>query len=189
MKNKLLIFMMIISTGLFFTVWDMTRIPKQIHVYPNTEHQKTFEQAPEFSFTTLDGAPYELRQFTGKIVVLNFWATWCIPCIAEFPQLLELASTRPDDVVLIALSVDDDPDKIKPFFEKFSDTIQNKLTLPNVLIGHDENKIISRGLYQTRLYPESFIIGPDQTIRRKVAGVIEWMGEDFLNFLENITVP
>lgn len=78
--------------------------------------------APAFTVENLNGEPVSLEDFRGKLVILNFWATWCPPCIAEWPQLHRLAERLRDrdDVVVVALSVDEDRTAIEPFLQRMS---------------------------------------------------------------------
>ncbi len=78
------------------------------------------DPAPEFKLSGLDGKPVTLADSRGKVILLNFWATWCGPCRAEIPDLVELQNKYKDRLQILGLVVDDDdPDAIKGFVEKF----------------------------------------------------------------------
>ena len=78
------------------------------------------DPAPDFKLTTLDGKPVTLADSHGKVILLNFWATWCGPCRAEIPDLIELQNKYKDKLQILGLVVDDDDaDAIKEFVEKF----------------------------------------------------------------------
>lgn len=148
---------------------DATPIPVAVDdtVYP---------AAPDFAFTTLDGQSHSLSEYRGKIVLLNFWASWCVPCVAEFPQFIKLANAFPEDVVVLALSVDTD----RAAMERFLASLPALKTTPNMLVAVDEGKQISQDLFQTFRYPETVLIGPDQTMRRKYLGIeLDWSGPEF----------
>ena len=66
------------------------------------------EAAPSLDLRDLKGAPHKLEEYRGKPVVLNFWATWCVPCAAEMPLLNEMQKRYQDRVLFIAASIDDD---------------------------------------------------------------------------------
>jgi len=70
------------------------------------------EAAPEFKLDTLDGKPLSLADSRGKVVLLNFWATWCGPCRAEIPDLIVLQGKYRDQLQIIGLTVDDDDDSM-----------------------------------------------------------------------------
>ena len=69
------------------------------------------EAAPSLELKDLKGASHKLEEFRGKPVVLNFWATWCVPCAAEMPLLSEMQEQYKDKIVFIAASIDDDDAK------------------------------------------------------------------------------
>ncbi len=74
----------------------------------------------DLAFETLDGKPARLSDFRGRVVVLNVWATWCVPCREEMPSLDRLQAAFPDgDLVVLALSVDrGGPEKVRRFLEE-----------------------------------------------------------------------
>src|SRR5467141_150529 len=78
------------------------------------------DPAPDFKLTGLDGKPVTLADSHGKVILLNFWATWCGPCRAEIPDLVELQNKYKDHLQILGLVVDDDDqDAIKDFAEKY----------------------------------------------------------------------
>jgi cytochrome c biogenesis protein CcmG/thiol:disulfide interchange protein DsbE len=78
------------------------------------------EAAPSLDLRDLKGAPHKLEEYRGKPVVLNFWATWCVPCAAEMPLLNEMQRRYQDRVLFIAASIDDDDrtPQIEAFIKK-----------------------------------------------------------------------
>jgi peroxiredoxin len=80
------------------------------------------DAAPNFTVQDLDGNEVSLADFRGKFVVINFWATWCPPCVTEWPQVHQLAERLRDrdDVVVLAISIDDDPALIAPFLDRMA---------------------------------------------------------------------
>jgi len=78
------------------------------------------DPAPDFNLTALDGKAVTVAGSKGKVILLNFWATWCGPCRAEIPDLIELQNKYKDRLQILGLVVDDDDqDAIKEFTEKF----------------------------------------------------------------------
>ena len=75
---------------------------------------------PSLDLQDLNGGHHKLEDYKGKIVLLNFWATWCVPCAGEMPLLGEMQSRYKDKIVILAASIDDpaDKDKLQPFLEK-----------------------------------------------------------------------
>jgi thiol-disulfide isomerase/thioredoxin len=86
---------------------------------PTIRFVRNPDAAPDFKLTTLDGKPVTLADSHGKVILLNFWATWCGPCRAEIPDLIELQNKYKDKLQILGLIVDDDDqDAIKEFIEK-----------------------------------------------------------------------
>jgi thiol-disulfide isomerase/thioredoxin len=72
-----------------------------------------------FTLKDMNGADVKLASFKGKVILLNFWATWCGPCKAEIPSLVELQHQYADDLVILGFSVDDTVDKMKPYAAQY----------------------------------------------------------------------
>lgn len=143
------------------------------------------ESAPDFKYTTLDGKTAKLSDLRGRVVVINFWATWCAPCVVEFPKLVKLAEDHPD-LTVMAISSDLNEDAIQRFLD-------SKIKLPEELIASgrfdvakDNRGAITRDLYQTYQLPETYIIAKDGTIARKVVGDTDWQSEDMAKFLTSL---
>ena len=143
--------------------------------------QTISEPAPEFTFTQVDReSSHSLSSFQGKTVLINFWASWCEPCLYEYPTLVKLASEHPDDLVLIMLSSDKSAEQAYEFSRGFCmqrgmiDPDDERLfpELPNIYVAWDNGKHITRNLFGTTRYPESILIAPDGMIRQKIIGVL-----------------
>ena len=76
--------------------------------------------APDFNLAQLNGAPLQLSSYRGKVVLLDFWATWCVPCREETPHLVELQRKYGDrGLQVIGVSMDDSPDPVREFYQQF----------------------------------------------------------------------
>jgi thiol-disulfide isomerase/thioredoxin len=117
----------------------------------------------DFTLKDMHGVDVHLASFKGKIILLNFWATWCGPCRAEIPALVELQQTYADDLVVLGLSVDDTAEKLRPYAAEF------KMNYP-VLVGngHEDVQEAFGPLYGI---PVSVIIGRDGRIAKKHSGI------------------
>lgn len=155
------------------TIWlDQETAPSVETLEPATAFEAA-EPLPDLTFTALDGTSLSLADLRGKAVVINFWASWCAPCITEMPQLLDLARAHPDDLVLILMSVDFEQEAIEKFFERY------KLTPPvNAVLVWDEGKKISKDVFGTIRYPETILADRHGVMRKKVAGAIDWTAPD-----------
>ena len=88
---------------------------------PTIRFVRNPDPAPDFNLTGLDGKPVTLAGYKEKVILLNFWATWCGPCRAEIPDLVELQNKYRDHLQIIGLVVDDDDrDAIKKFVAEFA---------------------------------------------------------------------
>ena len=126
-------------------------------------------KAPDFHANTIEGAPVTktLADYTGEIVVLNVWATWCLPCRTEMPSIQALHdrfAARGLKVVAVSVDKAGFDDQIRMFRDQFGLTFE---------ILHDATGNIQRD-YQTTGVPETFIIGRDGMIRRKVIAADNW---------------
>ena len=145
-----------------------------------------WEKAPDFTFTDIDGSIHKLSEFHGKIVLIDFWATWCPTCLVEFPNIVKYADKSEGNVVLIALSSDSGVAPIKEFLAKQKPEIQSILHKPFVHVALDENRTITRKVFLTERYPETIIVAPNQKMVRKTIGVTEWDSQEIENFSEAI---
>ncbi len=137
------------------------------------------EGAVDFPMKTIDGKELSFFSLKDKIVILSFWASWCGPCVEEFPSMVSLLKQFPDQVVMVAVSSDYVLEDINIFF----DTLKLPKDLSNLHVVWDVNHEISQK-YQVQKLPESFIIGKDMKLIRKVVGSINWADEDALNFFK-----
>jgi cytochrome c biogenesis protein CcmG, thiol:disulfide interchange protein DsbE len=129
------------------------------------------------AFTIHDaGQTISLDQYRGKVVVLNFWASWCPPCKEEFPSLMQLQGRIPNLVVL-AVSFDTDDAAYRQYI------VNNRLT--NMTIIRDDTQK-SNLAYGTTRPPETFIIDRQGHIRRKFIGAQDWTDPEVVSYLKNL---
>lgn len=141
---------------------------------------------PNFALNSLDGKTYHLNDFGGKIVLMNFWATWCAPCVVEFPKLLKLAKAHPDMVVVL-LSSDIGKQNIENFMARQQADIQAFAKLPNVIIAKDQRSAITAGIFQTYKLPETVILDQNGRFVRKIVGDIDWLAPDIQDYFSKIS--
>lgn len=123
-------------------------------------------EVPTLKVTTLDGKPYDLASQRGKYVIVNYWATWCAPCIKEMPEISRFVSEHKDKVAAIGLAYEDsDKADIDAFLKKHPVAYPiAQVTLDKPLKDFDE----PRGL------PTTWLIGPDgKVVKRLVGGLTE----------------
>lgn len=154
------------------------------------EESKGFEQGqsvPEFTFIKLNGESANITDFKGKIVVLNFWASWCTPCVKEMPLFLDMAAEFSEKVIFIGLSSDFTTEKMNDFLDKMSSKKPEEMKLDNVLFSFDENGDTTRNVFQTYRLPETIIIGKDGAMVKKLVGA-DWKYQDLQEIINNIDI-
>jgi thiol-disulfide isomerase/thioredoxin len=114
------------------------------------------QPAPDFAFRTLDGKEHTLSQFKGKVVLLDFWGTWCGACRSELPRMQALHAAFGNDLsfVMVGLSIRDDPAVLQQFVQK------NHVGWMQAAMG-DSGKAWCVRLYQVEGYPTFYLIGKD----------------------------
>ncbi|MDG1287531.1 MAG: TlpA disulfide reductase family protein [Rickettsiales bacterium] len=132
--------------------------------YPSKEtHTPT--ALPDVSFALPNGEQSSLHSFKGKVTLIHFWASWCPPCLPEIPELIALAQAHPDDLTIIAFSLDKTAADMKRFFNvKFGELPANFIPL------WDEGGSIARDSFYSLNYPETYIMGCAGNLRDKIIG-------------------
>jgi thiol-disulfide isomerase/thioredoxin len=131
---------------------------------------------PAPDFTVSDGSTtVHLANYRGKVVLLNFWATWCGPCIVELPSLLQLHHDMPN-VAIIAVSVDEDPDAYSSF-------IQSRHV--DLITVRDPDESAPR-LYHSEMWPETYVIDRNGVIRSKFIGPQDWTSPEIRALLNSL---
>ena len=132
-------------------------------------------QVIDFKSVGRDGKPLRLSDFRGKVVFMNFWATWCIPCLAEMPAMERLHQRmRGKPFVILAISQGDSLEKINAYAKK------HKLSFEMVL---DLDAEIGT-TYRADKLPLTYIISPDGLVLRRAVGPREWDSEEAVRLLE-----
>jgi peroxiredoxin len=132
--------------------------------------------APDFTVQDSD-RKITLSDYRGQIVVLNFWATWCPPCIEELPSLETLQQRMKDrGVKVLAISIDDDDNAYHQFLK------DNRVDFLSV---RDASKT-SNNLYGTFKFPETYIIDQKGIVRRKFIGAVNWNQAEIVDFLNKL---
>lgn len=137
-------------------------------------------EAPALDLVDLRGNPISLSDYRGKFVVLNFWATWCEPCITEWPQLSQLAERLAGDgeVVVLAVSIDGKVEDIEPFLTRMS------LLDTNVQVLWDASTVAHQQ-YGSEKIPDTYFIDEQGLVQQVFINVREWGSPDALHCVQS----
>lgn len=158
---------------IFFAFYPLASSAKGIEEFV---HSIAIE-APDIEFSDSEGAIHTLKSLRGKVVLLNFWATWCKPCVMEMPALSRLQEAlRDEPVVVLPLSLDSNGGikKVEAFYEERE--------INNLSVYVDE-AFKTYAAFSVRALPSTYIIDPKGNIVATVTGVYEWDGEDVKAYL------
>jgi thiol-disulfide isomerase/thioredoxin len=174
-----MIVMAVLLSVPFYSYWEnltvASRPPKSTAILNQMEK----EGLVDFKLKDLNGNEQALSQFKGKVIVLNFWASWCAPCVKEFPSLQRLAEHFKGKLVVVAVSHDRNREDLDSFLQTFG---KNS---PDFHIWWDKDRRVG-DIYGTEVLPETFIISPEFKLLRKVAGEDEWDNPLALRFFEDL---
>jgi cytochrome c biogenesis protein CcmG, thiol:disulfide interchange protein DsbE len=141
--------------------------------YSGTRPPRIGTAAPDFTVKDSEHA-VTLSQLKGQVVVLNFWATWCAPCVEEVPSLVQMQQRmKAKGVTVLAVSVDVDDSNYKRFVKDHS---------VNMLTVRDPDQK-SNALYGTFKFPETYVIDRKGVMRRKFIGAVDWTEPEIIDFL------
>ena len=158
-----------LALGLLWAASDLTdpHVDEPLgvaHGEDATDADAVGKSAPlDYTVKDMNGASVNLASYKGKIILLNFWATWCPPCKVEIPDLIELQEQYKDDVVILGFSVDDTADQLKPFAAEY------KMNYPILVgLGHEN---IQEAYGPMWGIPVTIIIDRHGKIAKKQSGI------------------
>ena len=135
--------------------------------------------APALQLATPDGAARRLEDYRGRVVLLNFWATWCAPCLEEMPSIEKLRrSLDPRRFAVVAVNVGEGPAAVRAFAEKMG-------------LGFDfllDRDLKSSKAWGARVLPMTFVVAPDGKVRYSYTGAIDWSRPDVRKAIAGLIV-
>ena len=133
-------------------------------------------EAKDFSAEDSDGIVVSLKDFQGKFVLLNFWATWCYPCLKEMPDMEKAyKSLGKENLAVLAIAMGESVEKIKKFSEK------NSFSFPML---SDENMVITK-LYGVKNIPITYLIDPEGVLLGRALGIRDWSSSELMGFIRS----
>ena len=147
-------------------------------IAPSDRPLQVGQKAPDFHLKGAFGGEGKLSDYRGKVVLLNFWATWCAPCVKEMPSLQTLYHfLGGDDFEIIAVSMDQEGASVVQDFARVNRLEFSLVTDPDSL---------TESLYHLTGLPESYLIDKDGVIREKVLGPRDWRAGDSVKLVTDL---
>lgn len=136
------------------------------------------DPAPGFQLEDTAGNKVSLADLRGKVVLVNFWATWCPPCRAEMPSMEKLnEAMAEDDFVMLAINVEENGRDVVPAFLKKT---------PHSFSVLYDDQGVAQDVYGVYKFPESFVIRKDGVIDDKVIGAIDWAHPETIAYFKEL---
>ena len=136
--------------------------------------------APPLVLRDLAGNTHDLRHYRGKVVLVNFWATWCPPCRAEMPSMQRLKTMMEGKpFAILAVDMAETEKEVRDFLREFKDT-RIDFTILLDLKGE------AMKAWKVHVFPTSFLVDPEGMIRYAVAGSVEWDEADPISKIESL---
>ena len=148
------------------------KVLKKLRITPATK----WIEAHDFKADLMDATTVNLKDYRGRFVLLNFWASWCSPCLKEMPDFekayKDMGSNK---MAVLAVGMGESIKKIQVFFKKYS------FSFPLLA---DDNMQITK-LYGVKNIPVTYLIDPDGLVLGRALGVRDWADSDFLKFMKD----
>lgn len=148
-------------------------------LYPSLGIQRVDppEEAEDFTLKTLKGETVSLKDYRGRLIFLNFWATWCGPCRAEMPSMQRLwEEFKEEDFVILAINIQEESKLVSSFMN------ERGLSFPVLL---DEKGKVAR-TYGVRGIPTTFFLNPEGEIIGKAVGARDWDSEESFELIREL---
>lgn len=165
-KTTFLVFSVLVAAAVVITLYfESNHRHRMSGADANSTGSAKYAMAPEFSLTDLDGQTLDLAAYKGKVVLLDFWATWCEPCREEIPQFVRMQSALKDQgFQVVGISMDDAPQPVREFYTHFD--MNYPVALGGARIGE-----LYGGIFGL---PVAYLIERDGRVYSKHVGTIDF---------------
>ena len=140
----------------------------------NVQTWSPAKPVPALQLTDLNGKVWRLTDLRGKVVLINFWASWCEPCRAEMPSLQRLGEQHPYDLVVLAVNFKESTPAVQQFVQRTG------LALP---VLQDPQGAMARA-WGVAIFPSTVLVGADGRVRSVLRGELDWTGADAARLLQ-----
>lgn len=190
MRNKKIVTVIaaVIIGALFGLIYKKYRDKNSVQVSPQelgtTGPLRVGMKFPTFDLLNVSNdqrQPLLDESTNGKIVIINFWASWCAPCVEEFPSLIKLASDYKDDLVVLAISMDSQKEEVDRFLKAYPEM----KTVKNFKVLWDKGFKPPESLELDRL-PETFVVSKSGVYIKQISGSVDWQSADAVAWLKSI---
>lgn len=178
----LIVFLVLVLGGVL--LWDQyaNKVKREAPMPTSYERINKFEKegVPDFEAVKTNGSSYKLSELKGKIIILSFWATWCAPCVEEFPSMMKMLEKYPNDIVMVGVSADQNQKDVDEFVGMFGGQgLKNFVSLwdPSLRVAE---------MYGTEKIPENYIIGRDFKLIRKLSSSQDWNSPEVLGYINSL---
>ena len=132
--------------------------------------------APPIELFTPDGAPFTLASLRGKVVLVNFWATWCEPCVTEMPSLQRLRDQLAPRFEVLGVNYQEGPARIKAFVDR------SGVSFP---IVRDTDGAIAKS-WGARIFPASYVVDRAGNVRHVLIGGADWTSSELVTTIRKL---
>ena len=177
------LFFAFIILGVFYFIYSVIQSDSSPEL-GNVQNQNqrleelTTEGIQDFQAPTINNTEFKLSQLTHKVVIINFWASWCGPCVEEIPSLLKLIQETNGQVALVALSLDNDEKQMNDFLKNYD------ITNPNIFWLKDPDYVLAENFGTFKL-PESYVLNRERKLIKKISGSIDWTSKDIVELINS----
>ena len=186
MKIKILFIIFIIIAVILLRKIELTSLPKQVNKVEIEQNITNFKQKltfPDFTIASLiKDQIINNIDIKEDIILLNFWASWCLPCRVELPAMLKLVENSAGKIALFTISIDKSAQDATEFLNKIA--VKDLQNIKHSYWGWDPQQKISLKTFNSKKIPETIIINKQRLMVKKVIGVIEWQNLEIDQFIK-----
>jgi len=175
--SSLFAILVICGLAIAYDTWHQAELP------PTITEINTFKMTPNFKFTAQNSKTYDFNHLPKTGIILHFWASWCVPCQVELPELLKQIQNAHGELALVAVSIDNSHEAMQKFIDQLP--YRNNT---HIYWIWDQNKDISLKTFNTANVPESILINSQHQMVQKIVGDPGWNSPDIVKQLNELAM-